>query len=79
MGVQKSSHRCALNLRKGSGREPREDKEGFWIRVECFDCDRTAWKDSDLPSLRAESQVDSGGKYHLAITNRHRAAKRGSL
>ena len=25
------------------------------------DCDRTAWEDSDLPSLRTESQVDSGG------------------
>ena len=79
MGVQKSSHRCALNLWKGSGREPGEDKEGFWIRVECPDCDRTAWEDSGLPSLRAEFQVDSGRKYHSIITNRHRVAKRGSL
>ena len=69
MGVQKSGHRCALNLWKGSGREPGEDKEGFWIRLERPDCDRTVWEDSGLPSLRAESQVDSGGKYHSAITN----------
>ena len=79
MGVQKSDHRCALNLWKGSGREPGKDKEGFWIQVERLGCDRTAWEDSGLPSLRTESQVDSGGKYHLAITNRHRVAKRGSL
>ena len=79
MGVQKSSHRCALNLWKGSGREPGEDKEGFWIRVERPNCDRMAWEDSGLPSLGAESQVDSGGKYHSTITNRHRAAKRGLL
>ena len=79
MGVQKLSHRCALNLWKGSGREPEEEKEGFWIRVERPNCDQTAWEDSGLPSLWTESQVDSGGKYHSDITNRHRAAKRGSL
>ena len=79
MGVQKSGHHCALNLWKGSGQEPGEDKEGFWVRVECPDCDWTAWEDSRLPSLRTESQVDSGGRYHSAITNRHRVAKRGSL
>ena len=79
MGVQKPGHRCVLNLWKGSGREPGEDKEGFWIRVECPDCNQTAWEDSSLPSLRTESQVDSGGKYHSAITNRHRAIERGSL
>ena len=32
-GVHKLGHRCALNLWKGSGREPREDKEGIWIRA----------------------------------------------
>ena len=58
MGVQKSGHRCALNLWKGSGRELGEDKEGFWIRMECPDCNWTAWEDSGLPSLWAESQVD---------------------
>ena len=79
MEVQKSGHRCALNLWKGSGREPGEDKERFWIRVERPDCDQTAWKGSGLPSLQTESQVDSGGKYHSAITNKHRTAKRGSL
>ena len=79
MGVQKSGHHCALNFWKGSGRELREDKEGFWVWVECLDCERTAWEDSGLPSLRIESQVDSGGKYHSAITNRHRLAKRRSL
>ena len=61
MGVQKSGHRCALILWKGSGREPGEDKEGFWIRMEHPDCDRKAWEDSGLPSLRAEKK-DSGGK-----------------
>ena len=70
MGVQKPSHRCALNLWKGSGREPGEDKEGFWIRVERPNCDRKAWEDSGLPSLRAESQVKFDRKYHSAITNR---------
>ena len=79
MGVQKPSHRCALNLWKGSGREPGEDKEGFWIRVERPDCDRKAWEDSGLPSLRAESQVNSGRKYHSAITNRQHVAKGESL
>ena len=79
MGVQKSGHRCALNLWKGSGRESGEDKEGFWIRVERLNCDQTTWEDSGLPSLRAESQVDSGGRYHSAITNKHRVAKRGLL
>ena len=79
MGVQEPSHRCALNLWKGSGREPGEDKEGFWIRVKRSDCDRKAWEDSGLPSLRAESQVNSGRKYHSAITNRHRVAKGESL
>ena len=79
MGVQKSGHRCALNLWKGSGRELGEDKEGFWVQVERHDRDRTVWKDSGLPSLWAESQVNSSGKYHLAITNRQRVAKKGSL
>ena len=79
MGVQKPGHRCALNLWKGSGREPRENKEGFWIQVERLDCDWKAWEDSDLSSLRAESQMDSGGRHHSAITNRHHVAKRGSL
>ena len=79
MGVQKPGHRCALNLWKGSGQEPREDKEGFWIGVERPDCDRKAWEDSSLPSLRAESQVHSGRKYHLAITNRHHVVKGESL
>ena len=44
MGVQKLGHCCALRLWKGSGREPREDKEGIRIRVERPDCLRTAWK-----------------------------------
>ena len=79
MGVQKLGHRYALKLWKGSGREPGEDKEGIQIRVERPDCDRMAWEDSGLPSLRTESQVDSGGKYCLAITNKHRAIKRKSL
>ena len=79
MGVQKSGHHCALNLWKGSSREPGEDKEGFWIRVERPGHDRTAWEDSSLPSLQAESQVDSNGKYHSAITNRHHVAKRELL
>ena len=30
LGVQKLGHRCALKLWKGSGQEPREDKEGIW-------------------------------------------------
>ena len=79
MGVQKPSHRCALNLWKGSSREPREDKEGFWIRVERPDCDQKAWEDSGLPSLWAESQVKFGRKYHSAITNKQRVAKGESL
>ena len=79
MGVQKPSHRCALNLRKGSGRELGEDKEGFWIWVERPNCDQKTWEDAGLPSLRAESQVNSGRKYHSAITNRHRVAKGESL
>ena len=79
LGVQKLGHRCALNLWKGPGREPGEDKEGIRIRVERPDCNRMAWEDSGLPSLRTESQVDSSGKYCSAITNRHRAVKRGSL
>ena len=33
LGVKKLGHYCALNLWKGSGREPGEDKEGTWIRV----------------------------------------------
>ena len=64
MGVQKSGHRCALNMWKGSGQELGEDMEGFWIQVERPDCNRTAWEDSGLPSLQTESQVDSGGRYH---------------
>ena len=78
-GVQKLGQRCALNLWKGSGREHGEDKEGSWIRSERPDCDQTAWEDSGLPSLWTESQVDSDGKYYSAITNRHHAAKLGSL
>ena len=31
--VKKLDHRCALNLWKGSGREPGEDKEGIWVWV----------------------------------------------
>ena len=33
LGVKKLGHRRALNLWKGSGREPGEDKEGIWVRV----------------------------------------------
>ena len=33
LGVFKLGHRCALNLWKGSGREPVENKEGIWVRV----------------------------------------------
>ena len=33
LGVKKLGHRCALNLWKGSGREPGEDKEGTWVWV----------------------------------------------
>ena len=66
--VLKLGHHCALKLWKGSGRELREDKEGIWIRVECLDCDQTAWEDSELPSLRTESQVDSSGKCYPLTT-----------
>ena len=55
LGVQKLDHICALNLWKGSGREPGEDKEGIRIQVERPHCDRMAWEDSGLPSLRTES------------------------
>ena len=78
-GVPKLGHRCALKLWKGSGREPGKDKEGIRIRVERPSCDRTAWEDSGLPSLRTESQVDSSGKYYLLITNRPGAIRFGSL
>ena len=77
--MQKLGHRCASNLWKESDREPGEDKEGSWIRLERPDCDRTAWEDSGLPSLWMERQVDSGGRYYSAITNRHHAIKTGSL
>ena len=33
LGVPKLGHRCALKHWKGSGREPGEDKEGIWIRM----------------------------------------------
>ena len=33
LGVKKLDHHCALNLWKGSGREPGEDKEGIWVQV----------------------------------------------
>ena len=33
LGVKKLGHCCALNLWKGSGREPGEDKEGIWVWV----------------------------------------------
>ena len=33
LGVKKLGHRRALNLWKGSGREPGEDKEGIWVQV----------------------------------------------
>ena len=55
MRVQKLGHHCALNLWKGSCRELGEDKEEIRIWVERPDCDWTAWEDSGLPSLRAES------------------------
>ena len=79
LGVPKLGHRCALKLWKGSGREPREDKEGIRIWVERSDCDQTAWEDSGLPSLRMKSQVDSSGKYCPLTTNRPGAIKSGSL
>ena len=71
--VPKLSHHCALN----SGKD--RVKEGIWIQVECPDCDRTAWEDSRLPSLRTESEVDSSGKYYPLTTNRPCAIKFGSL
>ena len=79
LGVPKLGHHCALKLWKGSGQEPGEDKEGIRIRIECPDCDRTAWEDSGLPSLRTESQVDPSGKYYLLTTNRPCAIRSGSL
>ena len=55
-------------------------KKDLGIRSERPDCDRTAWEGSSgLPSIWAESQVDFGGKYYSAITNRHCATKSGSL
>ena len=69
LGVPKLGHCCALNLWKGSDREPGEDKEGIWIRVERPGCNRTAWEDSGLPSLQTESQVDSNGKCYPFTTN----------
>ena len=79
LGVPKLGHRCALKLWKGSGRKPGEDKEGIWIWVERFDCDWTTWEDSELPSLRTKSQVDSSGKYYPLTTNRPRAIRFRSL
>ena len=79
MGVPKLGRRCALKLWRESGQEPGEDKEGIQIRVEHPNCDWTAWEDSGLPSPWTESQVDSGGRYCSAITNRHRSIERGSL
>ena len=79
LGVPKLGHRCALKLRKGSGRELGEDKEEIWIQVERLDCNWTAWEDSGLPSLRTESQVDSSGKYSPLTTNRSSAIRSGSL
>ena len=77
--VPKLGHCYALKLWKGSGREPGEDKEGIRIRVERPDCDRTAWEDFGLPSLRMESLVDSSGKYYPFTTNRPGAIRSGSL
>ena len=78
-GVPKLGHYCALKLWKGSGQEPGEDKEGIRIQVKRPDCDRTAWKDSGLPSLRIESQVDSSGKYYPLTTDQSGAIRSGSL
>ena len=75
----KSGHHCAIKIWKRSSLELGEDKEGIQIRVERLDCDRTAWEDSGLPSLRMESQVNLGRKYYSATTNRHWATKTGSL
>ena len=79
LGVPKLGHRYALKLWKGSGREPGEDKEGTWIRVECPGCDRLVWEDSGLPSLQMESQVESSGKCYPLTTNRPGAIRFGSL
>ena len=79
LGVLKSGHRCALKLWKGSGREPKEDKEGIWIRVERLGCNRMAWEDSRLPSLWTESQVDSSGKCYPLTTNQLGAIRFGLL
>ena len=79
LGVPKLGHHCALKLWKGSGREPREDKEGIQIRVERPNCDRTAWEDSGLPSLWTESQVEPSEKYYSLTTNRPCAIGSGSL
>ena len=79
LGVLELGHRGALKLWEGSGREPGEDKEGIWIQVECPGCDRTTWEDSGLPSLRAESQVDSSGKCYPLTINRPGAIRFGSL
>ena len=79
LGVPKLGHCCALKLWKGSGRELGEDKEGIRIRVERPDCNQTTWKDSGLPSLRTESQVDPSGKYYPLTTNRPCAIRFGSL
>ena len=58
-----------LKAAEGSGRELGEDKEGIWIRVSRLGCDRLAWEDSRLPSLRTESQVESSGKCYPLTTN----------
>ena len=79
LGVPKLGHCYDLKLWKGSGREPGEDKEGIRIRVECPDCDQTAWEDSGLPSLRTESQVELSGKYYPLTTNQPCAIRSGSL
>ena len=79
LGVPRLGHHCALKLWKGSDREPGEDKEGIRIRVECPGCNRTAWEDSGLLSLRTESQVDSSGKCYPLTTNRPGAIRFESL
>ena len=79
LGVPKLGHHCALKLWKGSGRELGEDKEGIRIQVELPDCDRMAWEDFRLPSLRTESQVDPSGKYYPLTTNQPGAIRSGSL
>ena len=43
------------------------------------DCDRMAWEDSGLPSLRTESQVESSGKCYPLTINRPGAIRSGSL